>query len=637
MKKLLVLLSFVLVVTQSCDDYLDVVPDGVATIEHAFSNEYQASKYLATCYSYLPNFGNVYKNPGFYGGDEAWLPLSSIEVKRVRAWDIARGVQDQTEPTLNFWSGERDGTDMFDGIRHCNEFIQRVPTVLGLTQETISRWVAEAKFLKAYYMFWLVKSYGPIPIFEDNVAIDEEGDRAFRERNTVDECFSYMVKLIDEALVDLPPRIFNEPEELGRVTKIAALAIKAKILTTAASPLFNGNEEFFSLTNPSGDQLFSEYNNEKWVLANQAIDSALAEIQLDGGHRLYEKDDYIVLKPLNDTLKLECALRSLISEKYNPEILWASAKSLEKSIQDRSFPRLELYYNQLVSSSLAPTLRIAEQFYSKNGVPINEDINYDYENRYSIKVGDFDHRYRIKEGEKTAALHFDREPRFYSTLAFDRGIYFGNGREDATATEADKELFYVKTRATEPANAKNIVDYSITGYWPKKLVHIKSVASERTFSTINYAFPIMRLADLYLLKAEAMNEMFDTPNDQVFEYIDKVRNRAGLKGVKESWTNFSKNPTKFSSKAGMRDIIQQERLIELCMESHRFWDLRRWKKSENQLNGTIRGWNILGEEAEEFYQVTVLFEQSFSTKDYFWPIKEKHLIKNTNLTQNKGW
>jgi hypothetical protein len=633
MKKLLIILSFVLVITQSCDDYLDVVPDNVSTIDNAFSNEYEASKYLATCYSYLPNFGSVHDNPAFFCGDEAWLPEATLVVKTVNAWKIARGAQGTTKPILNFWSGENGGTDMFDAIRHCNTFIERIPSVLGLEEYKVERWQAEVKFLKAYYIYWLVRNYGPIPLMKENIPVYSDDGSIFQERQKIDDCFEYIVNLIDESLNNLPLTITNEGDEFGRITQPAALAIKAKILTTAASPLFNGNTEFESLLNSEGEPFFSAYDANKWVEANNAIDSAIS-ILAQTDHELFTIDDYTTVKDLSDTLKLECALRSIVTEKYNKEVLWASSKSYRSDIQDRSFPRLKKYWNELVTSNLAPTLRVAEQFYTNNGVPINEDNGWDYENRYKLKIGDNDHRYRIKEGEKTAILHFNREPRFYSTLAFDRGIWFGAGKE-----KPEEGLNYVKTRVGEPANKENSTDYSITGYWAKKLVHIKSTPSSdnKSFTKKRYAFPIIRVADLYLLKAEVANEIADVPTDEVFEYVDKIRTRAGLKGVKESWTNYSNNPEKFKTKAGMRNIIQQERMIELCMEGQRFWDLRRWKKSHIYFNKTIKGWNLLGKEAEEFYQPKVLFSQFFSTKDYFWPIQEYRIVENPKLIQNKGW
>jgi hypothetical protein len=98
------------------------------------------------------------------------------------------------------------------------------------------------------------------------------------------------------------------------------------------------------------------------------------------------------------------------------------------------------------------------------------------------------------------------------------------------------------------------------------------------------------------------------------KYIDKVRKRAGLGTVAASWTNFSTNPVKFLNQDGLRDIIHQERLIELAFESQRLWDLRRWKKSSKVLNDQIRGWDLSQTTPESYYRITVLYNQTFGRK-----------------------
>ena len=101
--------------------------------------------------------------------------------------------------------------------------------------------------------------------------------------------------------------------------------------------------------------------------------------------------------------------------------------------------------------------------------------------------------------------------------------------------------------------------YSRSGYFCKKMVHFEAATDANGKATYaRTTYPLMRLADLYLLYAEALNESLNEPNDEVYYYIDEVRKRAGLKGVKESWSNYSRNPDKPLTKIGMRDIIRQE-------------------------------------------------------------------------------
>lgn len=88
----------------------------------------------------------------------------------------------------------------------------------------------------------------------------------------------------------------------------------------------------------------------------------------------------------------------------------------------------------------------------------------------------------------------------------------------------------------------------------------------------------------------------------------------------------------------MRDIIQQERLIEFAFEGKRFWDIRRWKRASEEFNKDISGWNYLGDEDSEYYQIRTLNQQRFvSPRDYLWPLSENTLLQNPNLVQNPGW
>jgi len=132
--------------------------------------------------------------------------------------------------------------------------------------------------------------------------------------------------------------------------------------------------------------------------------------------------------------------------------------------------------------------------------------------------------------------------------------------------------------------------------------------------------------------------MKSAPDADVYYYIDKVRARASLDGVVDSWATYSSNPTKPSSKAGMREIIHQERLIELAFEGQSYWDLLRWRKAQQEFSKPIQGWNVMGKEVENYYQIQTIFRPpAFNIKNYFYPIRNYELSVNKNLVQNYGW
>jgi hypothetical protein len=239
----------------------------------------------------------------------------------------------------------------------------------------------------------------------------------------------------------------------------------------------------------------------------------------------------------------------------------------------------------------------------------------------------------VQKDQKTAYLHFYREPRFYASLGFDKGVYFGNGYY--TWPGNVKYTDFLNKQVSGAATASG--NFSITGYSVKKMHSFKNAQTASSTSVEYFPFPVLRLADLYLMYAEALNE-FGGPNAEIFNYLDQVRARAGLKGVKESWATFSTKPNKPDTKDGLRQIIQQERTIELAFEGKRFWDIRRWKKID-ELNEQPRGWNISGETTDDFYNLVPVAQVpvKFTVKDYFWPIKESDLTVNKNLIQNYGW
>lgn len=633
MKNIKYYISIIILVinTLACDEYLDIVPDGTATIDNAFSGEYNARKYLATLYSYIPK--NIYfnHNPAFMGMDEAWRVPTNIGVHN--SIRIALGQQNASDPVISYWDGTFGASsNLFQGIRDCNIFIENIHSVNELSSFEKDQWAAEAKFLKAYFHFYLMKCYGPIPIIDKNLPISSSTEEVRVYREPVDDVVDYIVATLDDAANDLPLFIQKRVEELGRITKPIALGIKARILVTAASDLFNGNENFSVLKDNKGRSLFNaEYDETLWTRAVDACKEAI-DIAHEAGHELVTT--YSGPTALNDQMHRKMMLRTVVAERWNKELIWGTHE-LDWWMQNECQPRVFPDYNGWdLWQRYAPNLNVVEQFYTKNGIPIEEDISWDYENRYELtEISPID-RYILAEGELTAQLNISREPRYYAWLGFDRAKWFGQGITD------QENQWVVKARGKELAGVFNQTDYSVTGYWAKKWVHRDNTHSGQSSHVTNYPFPMLRLADLYLYYAEALNESKTAPDTDVYEYIDLVRERAGLGGVVESWSNYSDNSDKPLTKEGMRKIIRQERMIELCFEGARFWDLKRWMMAEEYMARGIRGWNAaaVGDvTAENYYVVKTIAIPEFSFKDYFWPIPETELTINPNMVQNLGW
>ncbi len=626
-------ITLTMLTLNSCQKFLDVVPDNIATIQDAFVSKAMAERYLYTCYSYLPVDGDPTTNPAFLAGDEMRLYdfIYQSPIIDYRAWQIARGEMGISDPILNYWDGARGGKDLYQGIRDCNIFLENINIPRDLNSFERDQWIAEVMFLKAYYHFYLFRMYGPIVLVDKNLPISASPDEVKVYRSSVDETVNYIVETLDKAIVNLPEKVLSPSTDAGRITKPIAMAIKAKVLLYAASPLFNGNSEMSSLVDNKGVQLFNQtLELEKWKRALDATKEAI-DIAESNDIKLYTFIPGANTGSLSDQTKTILSIQGAVTEKWNDEIIWGLTNSNTSTLQSAAVARVVA--NWALHSCMAPTMKMAELFYSSNGVPIEEDKTFPYQDRLNLRVSTASEKYYVKEGETTVGLHFDREPRFYADMGFDRGIWYGLGRfEDGTSN-----TYFVKARFKETAGRTNIGNFSSTGYWPKKLVnYLNTINAGNDFSIQRYTWPVVRLADLYLMYAEASNE-YTGANDDAIAYLDKIRKRAGLNGIKESWSNYSKNPNKPTTKEGLREIIRQERLIELAFEGSRFWDMKRWRVAEETLNEPIRGWDVEQESLESFYRVKTLSQPSVGLKDYFWPIKDENILVNKNLVQNVGW
>ena len=647
MKKYVIILF---IISTSCEkDYLDVVPDNIATIDLAFNTRSTAENFLSTCYTYIPEHANVEQNFSLLAGDEIWYYAENdFYMNNETSFRLAKGMQNSASPYLNYWEGGRGAPhSLFNALRDCNIFLENLVEVPGLEEDERLKWIDEVKVLKAFYHFWLMQMYGPIPIIDQNIAVGASPEETNVKRESIDDVVSYLVQILDEVIEaeNLPGLINYIYTDMGRITMPIAKALKAKILVLAASPIFNGNTDLSELTDNLGNKLVSQvYDPQKWVYARDALSEAIESAHLNG-HQLYEFNQQIpIIGGINEEITTELSLRAAITEPFNTEIIWAFAPEWTGDLQMWCQPRWTADHSALfgyTKKSHAPTLNMVETFYTNNGVPIDEDLTWDYGNRYDvIETPLFDsnnenfHEFYIEDDYYTAKLHTYREPRFYSSIGFDGGKWF------SLETENINFIPHLNAKAGAASGKQGFEIYSITGFFAKKLVHYENIISLQGSTIKGYSFPIIRLSDLYLMYSEALNETKAAPDAEVYEYIQRVRTRAGLDAggdILNTWQMYSTNPSKPMTKDGMRKIIHQERMIELALEGHRYWDLKRWKLATEYFNKPIQGWNIFRSDVEGFYEVENIFYRNFSTKDYLWPISQNELLRNPNLIQNPGW
>jgi hypothetical protein len=658
----------------NCSDYLDIVPDNIVTEDDVFGSRLNAEKFLATCYGYLPSVVRPFHDPNWIASrsDEMWYydndwgqfpPLGYGDTPHGLA--IMHGGQNATNPYVNYWDGDRSGKFLWKGIRECNLFLENVEAanvVPDMREEERIWWIGEVKFLKAYFHFYLMHLYGPIPLIKTNPAISAPPEEVRVYREPIDDVVNYIVELMTEAEGHLSAAnsdqlVTGNVEYGGRITTSIAKAVKAKVLVWAASRLFNGNEFYTGFTDSRGIQLIPAGAPDlaKWQKAADACREAIEWTRQY--HELY--NDRIMAAPpggaISDTTRLKYILRYAVTDPFNREIIWPSThpttgfngSGLQPNLKQMNLARESMPTFLPMATgggntcgSMGTTLNMAEQFYTRNGLPIEDDAEWQdfaggLESRYNTRLitDDGYHKYYLRRGMITSQLNFYREPRFYAYVGFDGGIWEGAGQIEA-------DSYYVNKSST--LLGSNVP----TGYYMKKVVKPESSFSPSgaayTVVSDGYSFPYMRLSELYLLYAEALNESVaegSAPPADVYTYVNLVRARAGLKSVEETWTQtICLRRNLHATNTGMREIIRRERTVELCFEGKRGEDVRRWREAHNEFSKPIRGWNGPYQPTSEgYYRARDHYSRTFTLKDYLWPIKASNIDVNNNLVQNPGW
>jgi hypothetical protein len=549
-RKILFILSILLITVQmSCSDYLDKDSkvDTNLSYEQVFKDPHLAAGFLNNAYNQLPD--------GFSRLNGALLASAGDEAKHSGAGaDIQLFNNNAVSPSYNpddVWG------DMYAGIRKCNLFLKELDGLIAesnsIPEKDRPGYRGQALCLRAFFHFELLKRYQNI-IYVDTVLnpFDEEEIYGFRQLPFKD-AVEKIVRDCDDAADGLLPDRWDDSNK-GRATKATALAIKARMLLYAASPL----------NNPENDRSLWERAE---VAAKAIYDSRSA-------FGLGLSSDY----------------GSVFTSPYNSEIIFATQASNRNDIETNNFPigyQGNGYTNP--SQDLADAYSMTGTYYAN---PMN---GYDPANPYN-----------------------NREDRFRATILFNGASFKDSGVESYVG---GKDGLFATSTATK------------TGYYLRKFV-VPSINLEKG-ENARRAWILYRYAEVILNYAEARNEALDNPNDKTLhDLLNLIRNRAKLRP-------FRNTGEYIKDKDEMRDYIKHERRIELAMEEHRFWDLRRWKDAETVLSKPLQGMRI--EKTSDGYTYTPfqVEERVFDPKFYWYPIPRTEILKykskGMELIQNPGW
>lgn len=585
MKKIhLFLVSLIaLVAFSSCEElefgnkFLEKEPSVDITKDTIFSSKELALRYLTQGYATLPYGLNL-----DFGEKDVKLGMDVVEAltdlnQSFLSWGGAMSLYYNgqyaaaTESTSNNTRYHFVKEDTWKGIRIGYLFIENADKIPDADEALRKRLKAEAKVLIALHYTDMYRTFGGLPWV----------DRAFKasevpnvSRLSSKETLENIVKLLDEAIPDLPLVLTDLSTTDGRFTKASAMGLKARVLLFGASPLFNSNAHYRPGTAAPADKLtwHGGYDKELWNRAAIAAKDLLTA----GGYQLVSTGNY--RKDFQDAYY----------KRGNGEILI----STRRRFRSGGYWAANYYFYQSADGYGCgnPTKNYVDMFPMANGLPITDAASgYDKNNPFA-----------------------NRDPRLYETV-----LVNGDNFQGRTA-----ELFIGGRERPTAAGGR-----ARSGFGLRKFLLDRDDATS-TGSIVQW--PYLRLAEIYLSYAEAINEYNGGPTPEAYEAVNTVRARVGL-GELESGL----------SKDDFTKAVLNERACEFGFEENRWYDIVRWKMADSftkKLQGIDTKRNADGTLT---YETTDLpsrsWRETWDTKWYLAAFPPTEVNKNYGLIQNPGW
>lgn len=669
----------------SCSDYLDTDKyfKDQQSLEHIFNNKNNTLEWLALSYSRLQGdnieIGHSDNNPTNFCDDMTFNEGNNGD--RYRKFKLGEYGDGYSYDTYykNSWPWS------YVAIRQASVFIHNAHANDELTQDEIDVLIGEAHFLRGYFYWLLIRKYGPVPIMPDEGAdFSESYDDLSYPRNTFDECVDFICKDMIEAAKRLPDRRDNLNS--ARPTKGAALAMRAKVLTYAASPLYNGNTEMADFTDKTGRQLISQqYDERKWAVAAAAgkdfLDyndqAGVYKIHTVGIRKTAEDTSYptTIIPPkcepyssqnfpdgwadIDPFESYRSVFNGELSMAENEEVIFTRGQNNRTNnlIPDGQEGSVEIGVKDLVKHQLPNSLggwnihgvtqKQCDAYAMADGTPYDREkvmAKYGPGNEFTTINNKALHPYDHLPDNGIYMGYANREPRFYASVAYSGTIWPG-----ASTTEDryhNQQIFYYRGEQDGRVNSNE--RWVNTGIGVMKYVHPYDINVGNNASIRDKADPALRYADLLLLYAEALNNLTTSYEiaswdgtqtytisrdvNEMHRGVKPVRMRAGVPDYTDDV---------YADRDKFFNAIVHERQIEFFAENQRYFDLRRWKIAEEHEAEQIYGCNTLMDRrnALQFYNPVRVpkLQTSFSRRQYFWPVSWDELRRNKNLTQAPGW
>lgn len=469
-------------------------------------------------------------------------------------------------------------THFYSRIRQCNIFLKDVGEA-PLSSALKERTKAEARFLRAYHYFLMMEAWGGIPLVGDTVYSLSASN--VNVRSSWEDCVNYVVAELDTIAPELP--VAYSGLDYGRITRGACLALKSRMLLFAASPLYNGGSP---VEDPVIRPLtgYPTYDAGRW---QKALDAAEDVVKL--GVYSLETD--------NQT-KPGYGFYHLFLERVSQEIILARMEGPNNEVEsDEQPPSRGGQFRRY------PTQELVDAFPMKNGLPIDDPASgYDAQHPYD-----------------------NRDPRFYYSIVYNGAPLFNK------TTNQMEPVWTYKGAPQDGLKAVSANTGTNTGYYVRKMMD-DLVTANGTAKTDRCQPVLFRYAGVLLNLAEAANETGNT--SLALDQLIALRKRAGIEPGADNRYGIPSDPSQDEA----RELIRNERFIELAFEMQRFWDLRRWKAGDWLDGQMMHGMQIAKESDGSFtYKRIETRHRYFKDNIYYFAIPPDEIAVNRGLIQNAGW
>lgn len=600
-------IGLLLVSCKKIENYLDKPPGVDIDEDVIFSARIEAEKFVATMYqlgmpSAYPlrandiNLGNGNFIPGTAGSNfnmNSSLTGRTDEAEESESFSVAQdwNTASVTPQNIVTRGGDYRYFLRWQAIRAANIILERINDVPDGDQEYKDMVTGEALFIRAINNFEMLKYYGGFPIVTKKIITFEDSKIA---RSTFEECVNAILQDCDEALAKLP---VDQPANFkGRAHKGAALALKARTLLYAASPLFNTATPPSSFGNAEDDKLICYGNADmnRWKLAADAAKAVLDWAQGAGYGLIDISENRIpVITP-----------GQVVNGNYRTA--WQQNDNIETILANK------VYGNAKGSGSFPWQFFLPRSNYVANagGNWTPPSVTFNFIRKYEKRDGT-PQTWDLAGGNDLLEKYSELDPRFHQTVC-----YVG-ARLHANVT---------RIQIWEGSTSNKVTCRG--GAWLLKFIPDALPAAPQIPHN-----PIFRINEVLLSYAEALNEFNALPPAEAYDAVNQIRTRSGMPDLPSGL-----------SKEQFRERVRNERDIELAFEDHRLNDIRRWVIADQ--DGVMSG-NMWGLEINRlnnaspfptaFSYLPFVFEtRTFQSRMYLYPYDNNEVLKG-NLKQNPGW